>query len=72
MFSLHFPDVVSCLCWDPTSQYLVSAGDSDRHIRVWHNHSGRRVHLSEMKAELPKANSDAMKVDYIYLLKRLF
>ena len=31
-------------------------------MRVWHNHPGRRVHLQEMKTELPKANSDAMKV----------
>ena len=61
------PDAVSGLCWDPASQYLVSAGGGDRHVRVWHNHPGRRVHLAEMKAELPKAYSDAIKVyNYTY------
>ena len=54
--------MVSCLCWDPTSQYLVSGGGSDRHVRVWNNIPGGRVHLAEMKSELVKDNSDAIKV----------
>ena len=40
----------------------MSGGGGDRHVRVWHNHPGRRVLLEEMKAELPKATSDALKV----------
>ena len=57
-----FLDTVSCVCWDPASLYLVSAGGNDRHVRAWHNYPGRRVLLGEMKAELPKASSDALKV----------
>ena len=50
------------MCWDPASQYLVSAGGDDRHVRVWHNYPGKKLLLQELKSELPKATSDALKV----------
>ena len=55
------------MCWDPASQYLVSAGGEDRHVRVWHNYPGKKLLLQELKRDLPKASSDALKV-YIHQL----
>ena len=68
-------DLISCVCWDPASHYLVSAGGEDRHIRVWNNYPGKKLLLQELKGELPKATSDALKVHvhvhpymYMYIL----
>lgn len=54
--------VVSGLCWDPSSLYLVSAGGEDRHVRVWHNRAGMRELLRDLEAKLPKAASEPLKV----------
>ena len=62
LFHSSTPDNVSALCWDPSSLYLVSAGGEDRYIRVWHNHPGRRELIRDLKTELPKAASEALKV----------
>ena len=62
MNDISASDTVSSLCWDSSSLYLVSAGGEDRHVRVWHNHPGQRQLIQEMKAKLPKATSDALKV----------
>ena len=62
MNDISASDTVSSLCWDSSSLYLASAGGEDRHVRVWHNHPGQRQLIQEMKAKLPKATSDALKV----------
>ena len=53
--------VISALCWDPSSLYLVSAGGDDRHIRVWHNTPGMQQLLLDLEARLPKATSEPLK-----------
>ena len=56
------PDTVSSLCWEPAGLYLASAGGADKRIRVWHNYPGLREMIAELRAKLPKAASDALKV----------
>ena len=65
---LNISDVLLSVCWDPASLYLVSAGGGDRHVRVWHNLPGRRLQLQEMRTELVKASSDALKVGQFCLI----
>ena len=59
---------ITQLCWQSDSKQLVSAGGSDRSIRVWHNPVGVRASLIDLKEKLPRSKSDAMKV--CILLKR--
>lgn len=54
--------MITDLCWDPSSLYLVSAGGEDRHVRVWHNTAGMKELLVELETKIPKTSSEPLKV----------
>ena len=64
--------MVTALCWDPSSLYLVSAGGEDRHVRVWHNTGGMRELVTELEAKFPKTTSEPLKVSFTEFIVSVF
>ncbi|XP_057295266.1 transducin beta-like protein 2 isoform X2 [Hydractinia symbiolongicarpus] len=52
---------ITDLKWHSESRQLVSAGGTDRSIRVWHNPVGVQASLNDLEEKLPKAKSESMK-----------
>uniref|UniRef100_T2M2R1 Transducin beta-like protein 2 n=1 Tax=Hydra vulgaris TaxID=6087 RepID=T2M2R1_HYDVU len=52
---------ITALRWHADSRQLVSAGGTDRVIKVWHNPVGAHAFLSDLKEKLPKTKSDVVK-----------
>lgn len=52
---------ITALRWLADSRQLVSAGGSDRSVRVWCNPPGVKAHLQDLIDKLPKAKSDMVK-----------
>ncbi|XP_037068424.1 transducin beta-like protein 2 [Pollicipes pollicipes] len=56
--ALHTGPITSLL-FDPTSRYLLTAGD--KHIRILHNVPGCRVNIQVMKDKLAKTTNSTLK-----------
>ena len=60
--ALSLSEYVSALCWEPSGEYLVSAGGEDRYIRVWHNRPGLMEQVKVMERRLSSSTSEPLKV----------
>ncbi|XP_003387911.1 PREDICTED: transducin beta-like protein 2 [Amphimedon queenslandica] len=54
--------VITRLLFDPSGQYIVSSGGSDKFIRLWHNTPGMKEQLRDLKLQISSTGSEAMKV----------
>lgn len=52
---------ITGVCWLADSKHLVSAGGSDRSIRIWHNPASVKANLQCLISKLTTAKSDTMK-----------
>ena len=60
-----FPAVITRLFFDPSGQYIVSSGGSDKFIRLWHNTPGMKEQLRDLKLQIASTSSEAMKVSSV-------
>ena len=66
---MFFKGFITALRWHADSRQLVSAGGTDRVIRIWHNPVGARAFLCDLKEKFPKTKSDAVKVSFCLLIE---
>lgn len=60
---------ITCMMFDPTSRYLLTAGD--RHIRILHNVPGCRVNIQVMEDKLAKTTNHTLKERLTAQIKEL-
>ena len=56
---------ITSLKWYSDSKLLVSAGGTDRMVRVWENLVGAKANLVDLQEKLPKTTSNSIKVSCI-------
>ena len=49
---------VAGLLWDPDSQYLLSVGVGEKHVRVWYNVPGLKITIQELEDKRPEAKGN--------------